>query len=89
MYLNDMWIFNLTTELWTWLAGSKLTNQPGRYGSLRVPATSNMPGSRRSHSMVIEETGRVIFVFGGLGRGVVESSIGKVVGKQIILIEEL
>lgn len=43
--LNDLWEFNISNGTWTWVSGnSKHTG--GVYGTLRVPATTNLPGGR-------------------------------------------
>ena len=44
--LNDMWEFNPTTKMWTWVSGSSSANQPGVYGTQGVPAATNIPGGR-------------------------------------------
>jgi hypothetical protein len=44
--LNDLFKYNFTTNEWTWLKGSNVTNQGGNYGTMGVPAPSNTPGSR-------------------------------------------
>jgi N-acetylneuraminic acid mutarotase len=47
-YLNDLWEFNPTTRQWAWMAGSKVVNQKGSYGTLRAPGSANTPGARWS-----------------------------------------
>jgi hypothetical protein len=45
--LNDLWRYTPSTGEWTWMSGSDgNTHQPGVYGTLGVPAASNVPGSR-------------------------------------------
>lgn len=39
--------------------------QVGSFGSLGVPAASNVPGSRAASSMVIDTVAQILFVFGG------------------------
>jgi hypothetical protein len=45
-YLNDLWMFNVATTDWTWVAGDKLIDQPGVYGTLGAGDPSNTPGGR-------------------------------------------
>lgn len=57
----------MTSGWWTWASGSKSPNQNGRYGSRGILSSVNMPGARRSHSMIIDQTERAIYVYGGFG----------------------
>ncbi len=43
---NDLWVFDLNTNNWTWLSGSNMLDQLGNYGTKGVPASTNVPGSR-------------------------------------------
>ncbi len=46
---NDLWKYKPSTKEWTWVSGSSnvTTYQPGNFGTINVPAASNMPpGSR-------------------------------------------
>ncbi len=45
-YLNDLWQYNPTSGMWTWIAGSNTVNDPGVYGTLGVASSSNFPSSR-------------------------------------------
>lgn len=65
--LNDFWMFNLTARLWTWVAGSGSINQFGIYGTRGISASSNYPGARWAHSMVIDTRTEVGYIFGGMG----------------------
>jgi N-acetylneuraminic acid mutarotase len=44
--LDDLWMFNPGTGLWTFEKGSALANSVGVYGTLLSGATGNIPGSR-------------------------------------------
>lgn len=43
--LNDLWEFSPTTKEWTWVGGSNTANASGVYGTLGVPAATNVPGA--------------------------------------------
>jgi N-acetylneuraminic acid mutarotase len=55
-WLNDLWEFNPSTQLWTWMSGdstlcpppgfgvSGCNAQPGVFGTIGVPAAGNEPG---------------------------------------------
>jgi N-acetylneuraminic acid mutarotase len=64
--LNDLWCFDPVTKQWTWMAGAKLVNEPGRYGSPAVAAEGNVPGSRRGAVGWSDSAGR-LWLFGGSG----------------------
>lgn len=66
--LNDLWKLNTQTMAWTWVNGSKLTQQTGRYGQLRVASTANSPGGRSGSSTWTDEDGH-LWMFGGDGYG--------------------
>jgi N-acetylneuraminic acid mutarotase len=67
--LNDLWEFDPSTMEWTWVSGSSTVSawggQAGVYGTLGVPATSNIPGGRQLTTVWIDKNGNFWF-FGGL-----------------------
>jgi N-acetylneuraminic acid mutarotase len=64
-YLNDLWEFNPSTSQWTWMGGSNTAGQTGVYGTLGVPATGNIPGSRSSAFTWTDHSGN-LWLLGGL-----------------------
>jgi N-acetylneuraminic acid mutarotase len=52
------------TGEWTWMGGSNSHDQVGVYGTLGVPASTNMPGSRNYASTWTDNNG-YIWLFGG------------------------
>jgi len=44
--LNDLWKYNITSNEWTWVSGSKFISQQGNYGTLGTAAPANVPGAR-------------------------------------------
>ncbi|MGB0063796.1 MAG: chitobiase/beta-hexosaminidase C-terminal domain-containing protein [Terracidiphilus sp.] len=82
--LNDLWEFNPTTELWTWVSGNSTFptsttascadyNLCGVYGTLGTPAADNVPGGREGATVWIDGSGN-LWVFGGFG---IDSSGGE------------
>ncbi len=69
-FLDDLWEFNPTTNEWTWQGGSSKISpslgEPGVYGSLGVPATGNIPGSRQFAAGWTDKKGN-LWLFGGDG----------------------
>ncbi len=64
-YLNDLWEYSVSTNMWTWKGGSNLANQNGNFGALNVTAATNVP-SARAFSTVQNISGQV-WLFGGFG----------------------
>lgn len=64
--MNDLWMFNTTTKLWTWTSGSSLVNSPGVYGTKGLPAVENVPFARYRHTTSIDSTGQFVFLFAGI-----------------------
>jgi N-acetylneuraminic acid mutarotase len=70
--LNDLWKYNPSTNEWTWISGDNTVNQPGVYGTKRVPSTTNKPGARLG-AISWTDAGGNLWLFGG-GTGNVGSS---------------
>ena len=65
-YLNDLWEFNPTTDVWTWVTGGSGGEQAGVYGTKGTPAVGNAPGSRYYATSWFDELGN-FWVYGGYG----------------------
>lgn len=63
---NDLWRYNIASNMWTWMGGSDLTNQRGTYGTKGVPDVGNIPGARAESVSWIDNAGNV-WLFGGNG----------------------
>ena len=57
--LNDLWYYNTSTNLWTWMTGDSSLNVYGNYGSIGVPSSNNKPGSRVDATCWIDQTGNL------------------------------
>jgi N-acetylneuraminic acid mutarotase len=66
--LNDLWKYNPTTGLWTWVSGSNSANSPGSYGTQGVAAASNMAPARYAQGGAADQSGN-FWVYGGRGTG--------------------
>ena len=66
--LNDLWMFNVITEEWTWMSGSSTPNPniAGVSGTLGQFAAANMPGSRAGSVTWTDLSGN-LWLFGGGG----------------------
>lgn len=66
-YLNDFWRFNMSSGIWTWMAGFDQKDRPGIYGTKGLPAASNIPSARGQSAGSMDASGRKIWLFGGYG----------------------
>jgi N-acetylneuraminic acid mutarotase/3D (Asp-Asp-Asp) domain-containing protein len=65
-HMNDLWMYDINTQQWTWVSGSNSGGANGEYGILNNRAPTNSPGGRVVPSGWIDGNNR-IFVFGGYG----------------------
>ena len=64
---NDLWEYSISNNTWTWVSGSKETDQYGNYGTIRIPSLlDNMAGSRYNAAGFEGKNGD-FWVFGGYG----------------------
>ena len=65
-YLGDMWMYNVSTNLWTWMVGDK-TVYPAYsvYATAGVAAPGNTPGARDGSGAWVDNNGN-FWIFGGL-----------------------
>ena len=69
---NDLWEFDPSTNLWTWVGGSS-TGTNGVYGTLGTPAAGNIPGNRPYASSWVDDKGN-FWLFGGGGEYLLSDS---------------
>jgi N-acetylneuraminic acid mutarotase len=62
--LSDLWVYS--SGEWTWVSGSSLGNQIGNYGTIGVPASTNVPGARQANAVWVDSVG-IFWIFGGFG----------------------
>ena len=43
---NDMWEYNVSTGIWTWMSGTNLVGNAGTYGTLGTGSVNNIPPAR-------------------------------------------
>jgi hypothetical protein len=71
-FANDLWMYNVSSGLWTWTGGSAITNSDnvaaGVYGTEGTPSASNVPGARRGAVAWTDASG-MFWLFGGDGEG--------------------
>lgn len=64
-FLNDLWKYDPSTFVWTWLSGSSEESRPGDYGTQGAVALTNVPGARNSGLIWVGSEG--VWLFGGHG----------------------
>lgn len=62
---NDLWQWNTTANMWTWLTGGPSLNQIGSYGVAGSFSQSNTPPSQERHSMTVNPLTGTLLVYGG------------------------
>jgi gliding motility-associated-like protein len=65
LQVDDMWMFNVGTNEWTWMSGQQNGPVAPNYGALQVPAATNTPGARSAYSNWKDKQGNFWF-FGGV-----------------------
>lgn len=63
---NDLWSYDPTTKLWTWVSGASSPNAAGSYGTEGTAATTNVPGSRTAAMGWVDSAGN-LWLMGGSG----------------------
>jgi hypothetical protein len=62
--LGDLWRFNATTKLWTWVGSPVTANQATVYGALGIADARAYPGSRMGASSWVDAAGN-LWMYGG------------------------
>ena len=63
---DDLWSFDPTTDLWTWVSGSSSPNATGSYGTRGTAASTNQPGARAAAATWVDAAGN-LWLLGGYG----------------------
>lgn len=74
-YLNDIWKYNPSTNLWTWVEGDNTVNNYSVYGTLGIAAPGIKPGARTGSTGAIDQSGD-FWILGGYGNSSVTSFTG-------------
>jgi len=64
--LNDLWRWDSSTRMWTWVAGDKTVNSIGTYLSKGVIDSTSQPGGRSSANAWVDSNDH-LWLFGGYG----------------------
>ena len=66
--LNDLWMYNINTNEWTWVAGPNVINDTGNYGTYRVSSSLNCPPSRHETNASWIDNYSNLWLFGGFNQ---------------------
>lgn len=63
-WLNDLWVYDPASDVFTWMGGSSGLDPAGSYGDQGIPSTANFPPAKSSGAFWKDEEGN-FWVFGG------------------------
>ena len=66
---NDLWSYDLLTNLWTWEAGDAFSGSLGNYGTKGVASPTNSPPGRYSYTKWKDSKG-TLYIFAGYGSSI-------------------
>ena len=67
-YYNDMWRYDMNTNIWTWVAGTNMINDTGRYASTCVFDSVNIPEARTEQRSSVQDGCGNFWMFGGINQ---------------------
>ena len=73
--LNDLWKYDIVTNVWTWVGGSNQPNQTGTYGIQNTASAANVPGARQA-GVTWTDVNNNLWLFGGDGFSIDSNSVG-------------
>jgi PKD repeat protein len=62
--MNDIWMYSIASDEWTWIAGDSLWNPSANYGTINVAAPTNTPNGRGG-SLGWADKNCNLYMFGG------------------------
>lgn len=63
---NDVWKYNIASNMWTWVAGNQLLGNSPNYGTINVSSPTNDPGDRFCYTKFIDSQNNLYFLGAGL-----------------------
>jgi len=74
--LNDLWKYEIATNMWTWVSGSNVPNSPGNCGSQGIPSPTNYPDARWVFSKW-KDLNDNLWLFGGSDNSSIRNDLWK------------
>lgn len=66
---NDLWKYDPLTNMWTWMKGSNMDDQPAVWGTMGVPDVDNQPPPRANGYATWADDDGDLWLFGGVVPG--------------------
>ncbi len=63
--LNDVWKYDIVTNMWTWISGTDIPNDIGNYGTKCIPSVNNIPPARYENRAYWSDNCGNLWLFGG------------------------
>jgi len=67
--LNDLWRYDIVTNLWTWMSGSQTVNSTGSFGVQGIPSPTNNPPGLCENACTWLDRNNNLWLYGGYGPG--------------------
>jgi len=65
-FYTDMWRYQISTNEWTWMNGSNISNDPGVFGVQGIPSPLNYPSGRGENNAAwVDSSSDLLWFFGG------------------------
>src|SRR5690349_11552056 len=62
----DLWKFDVTTLLWTWISGTSVGTSLGNFGVQGIPSVNNFPSSRtETNAGWVDSSSNTLWLYGG------------------------
>jgi len=63
--MNDLWRYDIATDMWTWISGDNFANSGGNYGTKGIPSVNNAPRFRNECTAAWLDSANNLWLFGG------------------------
>ncbi len=64
-YLDDLWMYDIPTNEWTWIKGSNVNGTTPVYGTYQVEDIANTPGARGETNATWRDVNNNLWIYGG------------------------
>lgn len=78
--ISDLFKYDPTANMWTYMKGPQLTNQNGTYGTMGLSAPTNIPGARTYNTAWLNALSGKLWLYGGEGYDAASSTANQNLG---------
>jgi len=75
--LNDLWRYDMASNIWTWMSGDTTVNSTGSFGTKGIPSPSNKPPGVCENACTWLDANNNLWVYGGYYAGLGYSDVWK------------